>query len=58
MRGEDTLIDFDESYLNLIVAQLATNNMTVTDARPSRKVLWVRCGALSSNYGAWLTATR
>ena len=58
MRGEDTLIDFDESYLNLIVAQLATNNMVVTDAPRSRKVFWVRCGTLSSHYGAWLTITR
>lgn len=38
MRGEDPLIDFDESYWNLIVAQLATNNMVVTDAPPCRKV--------------------
>jgi hypothetical protein len=38
MCGEDTLIDFDESYWNLIVAQLATNNIVVTDAPLSRKV--------------------
>ena len=39
MRGEDTLIGFDENHLNLIVAQLATNDTVVMDATESESVL-------------------